>query len=156
VDVSLTWYEMLHGAHVGALRLVQVIEEHRQPTHGQQGYNWHNAIEGTMAELAVAKGLNLYWAGIVGDFKAPDVGPLQVRYTDRPTGHLLLHKSDKDEDFCVFVIGSFGKYRLVGWCKIGTVKRDEFWRDPTGSRPCYFVPQSALNPMEELTKDKYL
>ncbi len=156
MDIALTWYEMLHGSRVGAMRLVQVIDEKRSPMHGQKGYSWQNAIEGTLAELAVAKGLGLYWAGIVGDFKAPDVGPLQVRYTDRPTGHLLLHDSDKDADLCVFVIGGFGKYKLVGWCQIGAVKRPEFWKDPTGSRPCYFVPQSALSPMEELTKDKYL
>ena len=72
MDVNLSWYVMLHGSRVGTMRLVQVIEEKRSPMHGQKGYSWQNAIEGTLAELAVAKALDLYWAGIVGDFAAPD------------------------------------------------------------------------------------
>lgn len=61
-------------------------------------------VEGAMAELAVAKALNLPWDGkflpipIWDEWKhnGNDVGSLEIRSTTRSDGRLILHPSDKD------------------------------------------------------------
>ena len=56
----------------------------------------------SMAELAVAKGLNLYWSGVQG-IGVNDVGPYEVRSTALANGRLVISEKDKDSQKIVLV-----------------------------------------------------
>jgi hypothetical protein len=150
MNIALTNYEMKLAGFVAVQRVADNLKDKLQPRWGQTANLWQAMIEGTIAEYAVAKALDICWDGGVGTFKSPDAGPLQVRHTERLNGKMLLHPSDKDHEICVLVVGNYGNYTLQGWAVIGEVKLQEYWLDPTGGRPCYFVPREALRPMEDL------
>lgn len=106
-------------------------------------------------EMAVAKYLNLFWSGSIGDFKAVDVGGLvEVRTVDKKGRRLIVHPEDKDWPPFVFVDASDApNINLVGWLYGYDAKQEKYWADPTGNnRPAYFVPQSDLRPMEDLNE----
>ena len=71
---------------------------------------------GVMGERAVAVWRNEPWTGNLGDFKAADVGELQVRTRTEQFHKLILHPADCDQD--VFVLATILSSRLVeltGW-----------------------------------------
>ena len=150
MNITLTNYEMKMAGFVAVQREADTLFDKKQPRWGQTENIWQAMVEGTLAEYAVAKALDICWDGGVGTFTLPDAGPFQVRHTERANGKMLLHPSDKDDEICVLVVGNYGTYTLHGWAVIGDVKLPEYWWDPKGGRPCYFVPREALRPMEEL------
>ncbi len=151
MKIQLTKAEILSAAHVGAMRQVSNLKHGRSPAHGDLGLNdWQIHIEGALAEAAVAKALNCFWLGAVGNLDAPDVSQLQVRSTVREKGHLIVRESDKDEDAFILVIGQNGRYRLAGWILGEDAKDQRFLQNPHNRGPCYFVPQHELLFMEIL------
>lgn len=144
--VTLDKWEQLHATTIGAWR--QLDNARRSDAHGFTG-NGHDAhIDGALAELAVAKALNVYWSGVRADpFDLPgDCGHLQVRSTRHRSGKLIVHPTDPDECAFVLVIASPpSQFLLAGWAYAADAKSDRWWADPTGNgRHVYFVPQSAL------------
>ncbi len=101
--------------------------------------------------MAVAKATGRYWSGSLGNLRADDVGEIQVRTTSRPENRLIIHEADQDEKYFVLVTGRAPQFRIVGWIMARDAKREEWWQDPAGGRAAYFVPQSALRPISELT-----
>lgn len=104
-------------------------------------------------EMAVAKYLNLFWSGSVGDYKAPDVGGLvEVRTINKAGRRLIVHPEDRDWAPYVLVdVSNQPMMKLVGWMFGTDAKNKKYWADPTGKgRHAYFVPQSDLLPMEQL------
>jgi hypothetical protein len=147
VPVRLTFYEIMQGAHVGVMRQVENMQKQRKARYGAGHTNdWQLNIEGALAEMALAKYLDRYWAkGMVGD---KDVAGVQVRSTSYANGRLRLHEDDSDDDVFYLVTGINGVYEVVGWILGCNGKREEFWCDPTGNnRHAYFVPQNALIPL---------
>lgn len=153
IAVKLTSSELFYAAMEGVRRHVHAVQNNARQTYGRGGthHDWNNGIVGMVGELCVAKAFGLYWTGLgaMGQFQLPDVGPLQVRTTVYDTGCLLLHPEDGDDDTFVLVTGDKLDYALRGWCYARDGKRDEFWRRET-DRPAFFVPQSALQPIETL------
>lgn len=87
-----------------------------------------------------------------------DVGGYQVRSTNLVDGKLILRpdreekKGDSKEDIYIFVTGAAPTFEIVGWIT-GEDGMQSRWLDSPGFRPsAFFIPQSALNPMDTLPK----
>lgn len=112
--------------------------------------SWGMDIEAAAAEAVVAKYLNLFWSP--GGVRAnADVGDqVQVRWSPRPNGRLILHNEDKDDQPFVLVTGEVPYFTIVGWIYGRTGKDKRFWNDPGTGRPAYFVGQDYLADMMKL------
>lgn len=149
--IELTLAEVIQAALAGVMRRVQNMKRGTRDRFGQPTTDyWSIDIEGCCGELAVAKYLGRFWSGAIGDISADDVGVVQVRTTGRESGRLILHPEDKDDRVFILVVGNAPRFDIRGWIIAQHGKRDEFWSDPGTGRPAFFVPQSALKPIEEL------
>jgi hypothetical protein len=101
-------------------------------------------IMSCMAEMATAKGLNLYWSG-VEEINCPDVGGyLEVRSTIRSNGSLIIGEKDKDDQRVVLVTCDPPNFLLVGWMFAGKAKLRNDWIFKSEKGRCWMVPQSEL------------
>jgi len=149
--VILTPPEMTLALMVGGLRQVTNLRDGRRDAHGaRRDRGWQLHVEGAAGELAVAKALNLYWSGRLGCLRASDVGALQVRTTPCNGYRLVIHPEDPDDARFIFVVGMVPCFRLAGWLYASEGKRREWWDDPVGGRPAYFIPETALHAMDTL------
>lgn len=155
--VSLTASEIKLALEVFGQRCAMNIDVGAKHKYGSE-QNTHNEaldIIGTRGELAVAKCLNLYWSGSVGNYKAIDVGGLiEVRAVDDPSKRLMIHEEDKDTPpFVLAVQIKPTLWRLVGWMYGWEAKNPKYWSDPSGkNRPAFFVETADLHPMSDLVK----
>lgn len=154
--VTLTWPEVTLGAHVGCMRNIMAQREARIPG-ANQGLEdtWTGNIDGAIAELAVAKYLGRFWSGHVGEYDQPDVGPYQVRCNgSRKHDDMILRPRDFEkhwDDVFISVLSFLPKYHILGWKLCSDCKREEWYREGTPGRPkAYFVPRTALGPLEQL------
>lgn len=152
VPVRLDYHEFLFAATVGCMRQIENIMAGRHDMYGAApGDGWALHVRGACGELAVAKVLGKYWSGNLGDLKAADVGPYQVRHSARPGAPLRLHRRDRDQDVFLLVTGDPPNLCVRGWLQACEGKVEGFWSDPTGQdRPAYFVPQEFLRDLEDL------
>ena len=159
VKVPLDHNEQLQGAHVGIMRNV---ESHRLGRKTNAPETWESHIIGALGELVFAKHMELHWSG-AHDFRAPDVGPWEVRARGRhefwnkqakkwEPASLLVQRDDKLEAPYVLVTGNYGEWHIHGWILGRDCRNEDWFKDPglvagraTG-RPCFMVPQSKLNP----------
>lgn len=111
---------------------------------------WDEDINGACAEMAVAKALDIFWTPSINTFKAPDVGPYQVRSTTLDNGCLILRAGDSPTEVFIFVTGIAPDFILRGWLMGSEGMREEHERDPHGHGKAWFVPQNFLAPMDEL------
>lgn len=151
IIVKLTFSEIMLGAVAGIGRQIIALKKKLKPGYGgDTSMDWQKHIEGALAEMAVAKYLNIFWNGTIGKLHPGDVGKNEVRSTHYEDGHLLLHDEDDDNARFFFVVGINGRYEIKGWIRAKDGKLKEYIKDPTKKRPCYFVPADALNPMDSL------
>lgn len=150
--IRLTNSELLTGASVGCMRLVQALTKKWNSSHGAGGIDpWISNIEGAQGELAVAKALGIYWQPIVGDPDADDAGPYQVRTNcSRRWDDTPLHPGDRDDRVFIGVLSFMPDFDIMGWIWGRDGKRQEWWRDGTPGRPAFWVPRGKLLPMSEL------
>jgi hypothetical protein len=150
--VRLDTEELRRAATDGVNRRVNALARRRNGAHGfDRDYEaWSLDIEGVCAEYAVAKALGRYLDPAVThlDTRNGDVGKAQVRSTRYDNGHLLLHETDDPADYFVLVTGAGGTYTIRGWIKGADGMRRDWWEE-RGGRWAFFVPQSALQPMNE-------
>ena len=156
-EITLTSAELIQGAMVGVLRVIQTIQKKRKHRRGQAGYSWGDHIIGAHGEMVMAKYFNIYWSK--GGIRDADVGEYQVRATEYDGGHLLicpdknnpkydqlLHgKGDSSDDKFFLVTGSCGSYIIRGFIMGRDAQRDDLWREFTPKRWTYAIPQSMLN-----------
>ena len=137
------------------MRQVMNLTDGRTDAHGAapDASGWGLHIVGACGEMAVAKLLNKYWNGALGNLKADDVSMVQVRTRTKHTYDLIVHPSDPDDKMFVLVTGLPPKFRVHGWIVGGFAKTDKYWKDPAGGRPAFFVPKSDLAPMTDLPGD---
>lgn len=146
--VVLSWRELQLAAMVGVMRQVENLQKQRVDKHkADPAREWQTHLDGAIGEAAVAKWLDRYWNGNLGNLDADDVGKFQVRYTYRDDGRLILHKEDGDDKVFILVTGIQPVLRLRGWIRGRDGKLPQYWTDPKTGRPAFFVPQSALKPM---------
>jgi hypothetical protein len=148
MNITLSPLEYTHAAQAGFLRQAANICKGRADAYGFSGDGYNEHITGAIGEFVVSLALGLPWRG-PGSLRAPDVGQLQVRATQRPNGSLILHDGDNDADPFVLVTGSFPTFTVRGYIWGRQGKRPQFWNDQI-KRPAYFVPQSALRPLSDL------
>lgn len=155
MEVSLSYSEMMVAALVGILRQVSSTVKGLKHAYGFDGKDtWQAGIEGAMGEMAVAKALNIYWSAPVDTFKkGGDVGPYQVRTTPLD-GSLIVRAPDRNGDIFILVTGCTGTYRVHGWVYGHEAKQPQWEKAPGGRPPAWFVPQSALHPLEELDENR--
>ena len=128
----------------GVMRQVQNVAKGERPAHGAGDLNdWQLHIEGALGEAAMAKYLNRYWSG-KGIMRGPDVDNFDVRTRSQHSYELILHERDPDDRFFWLVTGKNGKYQIHGGIFGKDGKQREYWKDPAGGRPAYFVPQNKL------------
>jgi hypothetical protein len=152
VIVQLSTPEMRWAMHVGADRFSRLTSRgligHEL---GRDNY-WQASIVGAWGECVVAKATGLYWCGDLGgpDGGAPDVGPYHVRTAGEPTGRLILRDDDADDAPFVLVVpaGAPGRFQIVGSIDGRDGKQPAYLESPAGRAPAYFVPHSALRPLE--------
>lgn len=153
--VRLSQDELLEGVRVGVLRHVMNLGINKPPTYNLPiGYDWQMHIEGALGERAVSKYLGIPWDGALGNYNANDVGRYEVRTTTSRNNRLILHDRDKDDRPYVLVVGANGEYDIKGWIYGAEGKDAQYWSDPLGGRPAYFVPTEHLKPIQTLPKEE--
>lgn len=145
MNVSLTKDELMQAVIVAAQRNVDNLFNNRKDAHGASRDNgWNLHIEGAAGEMAVAKYLNRYWYGNIGNLKANDVGSHEVRTTPKHENRLIVHKSDPDDRYFILVTGLSPEFKIRGFMLGSDAKQEKYWSDPAGGRPAYFVPAGDL------------
>lgn len=158
VKVKLSGSNMLVAAMIGVQRHVQNTFNGARPAHGlKPGESvWDLAIDGAVAELAVAKAMDKHWDGALGNYDAADVGQFQVRSTRHADGHLIVHDSDDSDAIFILVLsGAAPIYEIAGWKFGGDAKNGKYRVERRPGHPCFWVPQSDLEPFEELQRFRW-
>jgi hypothetical protein len=143
--IVLTGSEILLAANAGIMRHTENIKKNTVLRYQKPNMNhWQLMVEGALGEMAVAKHLNIYWSG-KGVIGGGDVDDHEVRTTAYDTGRLICHPEDKDNKKYWLVTGSNGTYTIRGWILGIRAKQEQYWDDPEGGRPAYFIPQKDLH-----------
>lgn len=118
-------------------------------------------VQGACAELAVAKALGLPWDGkffddaewLVWRTSGHDVSGLEVRSTRYRSGRLILHRDDSDDlPFVLVRACDNALFEIVGWYWGRDGKKEQWWEDVGRNRPCFYVPNDLLRPMNDLIR----
>ena len=147
--VTLTAPENYIAAQIGVMRNVASHQRNLPRTNrdaeANNDHQWETDINGALAEIAVAKAYGVYWDPSVNVGKAADVGIIQVRSNTRKNGHLIVRKSDKDNEPFMLVICQNPNFHIVGWMIAGDAKKPEFYRpaDKYGVE-AWWVDQQSL------------
>lgn len=155
ISIKLTYSEMQVACLIASQRQIQNMKFKAKGAHGNtfsdmDSFSKH--VMGCIGEMAAAKYLNKYWCGAIGDYNAGDVGNYQVRSTMyKKDTRLILHPEDEGEAWVLALVNADCSCDLLGWTDAKSGKNKDYWCDygKTG-RPAFFVPQSALQPMETL------
>lgn len=109
---------------------------------------------GACGEIAVGKACNVFFVPSVNTFhRVPDVlSDCEVRCTEVETGRLIVRDNDSDDRRYILAVMTGDTVSLVGWMRGSDAKRDEWVDNPNGYRTAWFVPQSSLNPMDDLLR----
>ena len=155
-SVTLSYQELRAAAYEGVNRQIRALCWDLKPLYGLGREEWLSHIWGALGECAVAKATGTYWGPTDGpDRHRPDVGTaFHVRTVKRAHYRLMLHPDDPDEGVYVLVAcQGLPRFEIVGQCVGRDGKREEYWEDPVGGRPAYFVPHRILRPfiIEEMT-----
>lgn len=151
--VELSWAEIWLAVQAGNLRRLNGVKHRRAEPYGARPTAaWNDDINGSIAELALAKYLDVFWSGTVGRIDLPDVGVLQVRSKTEQDHRLVILRSDDDAKPFVSVFVGVPTCHLCGWMHARDAKRAE-WLLPDPSKPDrFFVPNSELLPVDLLRK----
>lgn len=148
--VELAWSEILLAGQAGIMRRVQSLKLGWTEISVSEN-PWGNEVMGAIAELAVAKYYNVYWASAVGHPGEPDIGPYQVRSKAAPHHRLIVHKKALDTDVYISALVEPPRVTLCGWLMGYEAKDPRWWRDmPPPKASAFFVPDSSLHPMADL------
>lgn len=148
--VTLTDAEIQYAEHTGKARNEYNKGMGFTPTYGAPRYLAMD-IEGVLAEIAVGKGLNVPWdEKRFGNIVTGPMGEVHIRSTTHLTGSLILHPRDQDDAVYLLVLNNNPNFTLAGWLLGKDGKLDKYWREAGVRHPAFFVPQSALHPVEDL------
>src|SRR5262245_35480808 len=150
INIVLSYSELRLAAEVGIQREASNVRQNRKHLNNFDGPAWSNHIEGACGEMCLAKHLNVYWNGNVGDLDAHDVAEFEVRTARYHDRDLWLFDRDRDEDKFVLVTGRAPNFVLRGWITAAEGRACGDVREYVKDRPLLYVPQSALHPMKTL------
>lgn len=145
--VTLTDFEIWLAYSIAGQIAGQNLSRDTPPKHGAHPSDFGLSVVGALGEIAVAKLLNRYWAGNVGNLKARDVDGLQVRSSSLHR-NLILHHEDADDDPFVFVAIDRNTAMVCGWLLGKEGKDEKYWRTDI-DRPAFFVSDRYLKPFKK-------
>jgi hypothetical protein len=109
---------------------------------------------GAAGEMAVASYLGMkheLYKEVEAKRGSDDLPGIDVKTRSKSRYDLIIQKSeDPDKKFVLVTIENQQTF-LHGWCYGHQGMDAQYWADPARGRPAYFVPQSALHPMETLS-----
>lgn len=148
----LTDEEMATAVMSGLTRLTESRRTGRDAARSEATRTyWHRVVDdasGAAAELVWAKYLNEEYQTRLNTFHTlADVGDRwEVRSSSVITNDSCIVRDDDPEDrWYVFVqTDQAPAFKIRGMILGRDAKRTEWWRNPHGKRPAYFVPPSAL------------
>jgi hypothetical protein len=152
VVISLTKIEYEFASYAGFLRHRENTWAQVPERYGSKGEDLDKHTLGAVGEYCLAKYLDRHWSG-PGRMKQPDVGrEIQIRTSNKVSGHLLLHKADNDDDYFVAVAkgATTESWHVKGWVYGRDGKLQEFWKTLQYGRPCYVIPNEILRSMVSL------
>jgi len=151
---TITAEHAMCAASVATLQMLRKHSRERNCDHGArstrgQRIRWADTMHGLMGEIACSEMSNLAWTPGSLHVSTGDVGKkIEVRTTEHHDGHLHIYENDADDGIFVLMTGDYPTFRFAGCLMKGRDgKRPEWWRS-NGNLPCWWVPQSALGPLE--------
>ena len=117
-------------------------------------------INGHCGEIAFCRYLGVDWTPEMDAFhnKADILDLYEIRTTHHDSGSLIIRDDDRADRCFVLVTGNIQEpprtMKIRGWIWGNEGKKSEYIRNPHGHRPSWFVPQSALQPMATLPREK--
>jgi len=140
----------------------------RQGTNENQGLRGRNGgawkgkkaldihLLGAAGEMAVASYLGIK-QHLYKETKAKrgsdDLPGIDVKTRSKHKYDLIVQKNEDPRKKFVLVTIEDQKTFIHGWCYGKDAMKDEYWADPAGGRPAYFVEKKHLRPMETLRDD---
>jgi hypothetical protein len=108
---------------------------------------------GAAGEMAVASYLGLKDC-LYQDTEAKrgscDLPDIDVKTRSRHSYDLIVQKNESPNKKFVLVTIQDKKTVIHGWIRGKDAMKQEYWSDPAGGRPAYFVPKAVLMPMSTL------
>ena len=120
ITIELSPHELTTAAMVGVRRQISAMTKNREDyCHNDSVDPFERHIMGAMAELAVARAFNLFWADGVGRVDGSDVGGL-IEVRGRKIGGSGLDlgfkaRGNKPDKPYLLVHCSLPRFRLIGW-----------------------------------------
>ena len=108
---------------------------------------------GAAGEVAVASYLGLkehLFKETEARRDSDDLPGIDVKTRSKASYDLIIQKNEDPNKKFVLVTIQNRQTLLHGWCYGHEGMKEIYWADPARGRPAYFVPQSALRPMEAL------
>jgi hypothetical protein len=122
------------------------------PRFGKKALDVH--LLGAAGEMAVASYLGLkheLYKETEAKRGSCDLPGIDVKARSKHSRDLIVQKRERPDKIYVLVTIEKGTTLIHGWCRGEDAMKDEYWADYAGGRPAYFVPQSKLRAMEELS-----
>ena len=142
--------------HYAAMKRKAPTKQMRDRIPHELRYSLTYHSDGVLGEIALAKGLGLYWDATIGKSTEKDVAGLQARYRCGHGEDMYIHRDRHTcpDDIYVLVTGETDDpltLYLRGWIMAREVMTEERW-DAFAPRPAYRAPQALLKPMEPLKR----
>jgi hypothetical protein len=149
--VTLTQAELMVASLIGSARHVQASLRGWKddvPPEDSWGYN----IEGVGGEMAAGKHLGIYWQPIVGNPKADDCGPYQVRTnSSRRLTDTRINHTDHPAKAYIGVLSFSPLFHIIGWIwGHEAFAHPEWYRVGKRDTAVYWVPETELHPMNTM------
>lgn len=159
IRVTLTHSEEITAHEIGFLRAKELGSTANHASRYDRHLNYHEYIaqlsEAVGSEMATAKYFDITdFKPTHGTFKneADVASRIEVKWSRYADGHLIIHKTDRDTDIAVLVVGRSPEYTLAGWIPVKAAKFKRYWHPRDQN---WWVRQQDLRPMENLLESDY-
>lgn len=142
LKTTLTPAEMMYA---GQIAMRRNITARRSGFRTFNGLGWDTHIEGALAEVAVAKMLNLWLDPGLDKFGAADVGEWHVRSSRHAKAHLRVEQYETEGKY-LLVRGEFDQWTIAGWMDAAEARQTQYLKQMRPDRdPAYWVPAEHLH-----------
>jgi len=149
--IELTPEDLIDAATHAMLQIIRKIARDRNTDHGgvsNRGMRLRIAdgIHGMLGEIALSRMRDQAWTSGGMHITRGDVShKFEVRATEHLNGHLLIYRTDNDNDLFALMIGHYPRMEFAGWMYAREAKRRTDWWNETADPPCWWVPRSAVH-----------
>jgi hypothetical protein len=153
--VTLSAEDLRLAVAYGGGRHLHAVGSGRGDSHGFTGDGWGAHIEGAAGEIAVARLMGWDdWTPTIDTYQSERDLPLGIEVTTRRRDdyELIVRPRMAIESNHVLVTGVAPAFWVRGWLPSRLARRPEWWQTHGGRPGAWFVPTSALYPMDLLPK----